>query len=310
MRKNMSELHQEKIESESESCVDFNEAPIEVSVKKPAKKPKSKSGKPRKRKSAKKPPGRPPKPTRYLPYEEAREIVRGECIGSKIQYFEWWDRNKPPGLPRRPDAPYAKNGFTWSSWLGVNNSFGTDRFNRGYNNNKNVRYRPLEEVKKFAALHGVTDQQRWYELARSQKFPQDIPTRPDIVFSSMRRRLINEQKWLGWNDFFKYSKSINSVENKIDVVQPILYIATSPSNINNVFIINVIGGGVYELKKHITSLGVKLIAAFYTTIDAEHKSILKTLNNYIYGQKDEYLSYNIWEIISDLEMVLEKVQLT
>jgi len=253
--------------------------------------------------------GRPTK-FKYLPYEEAREIVRNECLSSKNQYLDWWDRNRPVGLPRRPDAPYAKYGFTWASWLGVNNSFGAKHYNRDHNRNRTRKFRPLEEIKKFVALHGITSQREWFEFAKVHGLPEDIPTRPDIVFSSIRKRQLNEANWIGWGDFLKYSRNINSIEDKINVVKPILYIATSPSNINNVFIINVIGGGVYELKQHIASLGVKLIAAFYTTIDAEHKTILKTLNNYIYGQQDEYLSHNIWEIISDLEMVLEKVRLT
>lgn len=246
----------------------------------------------------------------YLPFEEAAALVRKECLGSSMQYYEWWDRNRPSNLPRRPESPYKNEWKGWAYFIGKDNPFGSQNLARDVVRSGPKKYRSLEEIRKFAAMHGALNQEDWWSLAREGKLPDDIPSRPDIVFSGnkFKNRYKNYSGWVSWRHFFELSRNINTIEDKFEVARPILYISSSPSKVNGVYLINVIGGGVYELKAHLANLGVKLVRAFYTDINAEHKPILAKLNNYIYGQTDEYLIANVWDLISDLEEKLEQVR--
>lgn len=275
----------------------------------------------RKRKSKNKSKSKNDKPSRrgrpfaadYLPFEEAVKTVRKELLASSVQYYKWWDRNRPANLPRRPDNTYKNEWAGWGYYIGKTNSFGSSREGRDTTKSRH-NYRPLEEIRKYAALHGIKTQQEWFDHVREKGLPDDIPTRPDIVFSPTRRGRANNPfkpktlGWVSWGNFLELSRSVQLIEDKIEIIRPILYIATSPSQINGVYLINVIGGDVYELKRHIINMGVRLIKAFYTDVMAEHKPIINQLNNYIYGQSDEYLIHNIWDVVNALEEKLEVVR--
>lgn len=263
-------------------------------------------------KSKKKTPPRPrgrPRHGDYLPFEEAAKVVRNECLASSLQYYEWWDRNRPYNLPRRPTSTYNKEWKGWGYYIGVYNGFGTNNPERDPLVSKK-QYRPLVDVQKFAAMHGVKTQEDWYDLVRENKLPIDIPSRPDIVYSGTPKKYetYRERSWISWKYFLAPLKKLDTIEAKIESVSPILYVATSPSGVNGVYLINIIGGGAYELKQHLQVMGVRLVAAFYTDIEAKHKPIIGKLNNYIYGQKDEYLIENVWEVIAELELLLEQVR--
>ena len=74
----------------------------------------------------KKPRGRP----RYcFSYQEAAQIAQSEGITSAKEYAKWWKFNLPSRMPKRPDAAYRSQGFSWLYFLGGNNTFPMARNN-------------------------------------------------------------------------------------------------------------------------------------------------------------------------------------
>ena len=117
---------------------------------------------------------------RSIPFEEARELIRKECIGSRKQYNEWHKSNKPKKIPRFPNRAYAEQWEGWNDFLGNDNSF----------DNKPKAYRPFAEAIAWAHRLGLKGFEEWLNYVKENRetFPKDIPTRPDVVYDD----------WLSW----------------------------------------------------------------------------------------------------------------
>ena len=55
----------------------------------------------------------------FLPFEEAREIVRKEGLKSQKQWQAWCrDAPRPSNIPSAPDVTYKGEWVSWPDWLG------------------------------------------------------------------------------------------------------------------------------------------------------------------------------------------------
>ena len=55
----------------------------------------------------------------FLPFEEAREIVRKVGLKSCKEWEEWSRDCRPADIPSRPDITYADEGWeSYPDWLG------------------------------------------------------------------------------------------------------------------------------------------------------------------------------------------------
>lgn len=117
---------------------------------------------------------------RSIPFEEAREFIQSQCIGSRKQYTDWHKANKPKKIPRYPNRAYAEEWDGWNDFLGTDNKF----------DNTKKTYRPLAEAMNWVHKLGLKTEQEWLTYVRSDEntIPENIPTRPDIVYSD----------WLSW----------------------------------------------------------------------------------------------------------------
>ena len=53
---------------------------------------------------------------RFLPFEEARAMMRKQGLTSKKQWQEW---SRPANIPSHPEQVYKMDGFiSWPDWLG------------------------------------------------------------------------------------------------------------------------------------------------------------------------------------------------
>ena len=52
-----------------------------------------------------------PRKKTSLPFEEAREFIHSEVIGSRSQYTDWHKANKPKQIPRYPPIVTGKLVF-------------------------------------------------------------------------------------------------------------------------------------------------------------------------------------------------------
>lgn len=234
-------------------------------------------------------------------YETAKHIVRSEGIGSVGQYQKWYSMNSPARMPKNPSRAYSKEWTGWGDFLGVYNEY-TRR--PGVTTNGRGKFRSFEDAKAFARSLNLKNHQEWVAYTKTGMCPSDIPHRPDLVYSRGERK----EYWLSWKDFLGSYKNIQNVEDKIDAVSPVIYVAKKPSGYNNVYVINVIPGGKPALSDHIKKIGAVLIAAFYVNSKFDYRAYVSTLPAHPYGEIDEYLLNNVFEIIEVLEDNLERVR--
>lgn len=236
-------------------------------------------------------------------YEVAKAIARSEGIMSFSQYKRWWRMNTPKRMPKFPQNAYKKEWTGWGDFLGFYNEY-TRR--PGVVTNGKGKYRSLADARKFVRSLNLRSSDDWRVYTRTGKCPLDIPHRPDVVYSTGKRK----EYWLSWKDFLGSGKQalVVSLEDKHDDVQPVLYIAKKPTGAHNIYIINVIPGGKPALIDHLLKVDWLLISAFYTSNAFNHMAIIKSLSTYGSGEVDEYVISNIYDIISELEYALERVR--
>ena len=61
----------------------------------------------------------PQKREAFLPFEEARNLVRSKNFSSRAEFHEWFASEKPTGIPHSPEKSYKKQGWVDTyDWLG------------------------------------------------------------------------------------------------------------------------------------------------------------------------------------------------
>jgi superfamily II DNA or RNA helicase len=130
-----------------------------------------------------------PRERKYLPYVDAKKIVRGLNLESSNQWREYCKgENRPSNIPSNPNTTYKNNGWIdWSDWLGTTNVAV----------NKMI-YRDFKEVKKYARAVGVKTQKEWMNHCKTSQKPIDIPTAVHNVYS--------DKGWVSWPDFLGKEK--------------------------------------------------------------------------------------------------------
>ena len=218
------------------------------------------------------------------------------------QYRYWVKMNIPARMPRYPNRAYKKEWTGWGDFLGVYNEY-TRR--PGVTTNGKGKFRTLTEARKFVRALGLVGTLEWSAYTKSGKCPADIPHRPDLVYSRGNRT----DSWISWRDFLGYNKkTITLPEEKHAQTEPVIYIAKKPNaGIHNIYVINIIPGGKDALIEHIRKMQWILISAFYTDYNYDHNSVLESLSKYTYGEVDEYMINNIYEVMSEFEFNLIKV---
>lgn len=233
-------------------------------------------------------------------YEVAKEIVRIEGVMSCIQYKRWHQMNHPARMPKNPARAYKSTWAGWGSFLGVYNEYtrrpGTVTNGRG-------KYRNFEDAKAFVKSLNLPGVIEWKAYIKTGKCPRDIPHRPDIVYGTGQRR----EYWLSWKDFLGYS--IKSTQDIIEQISPIVYIGRkiNTNTPTNVYVANIIPGGKSALTDHVNKINLKLICAYYTNSSFDVKTYIKELPGYLYGGIDEYIIYNVYDIMEVFEEKMEKV---
>jgi hypothetical protein len=55
-----------------------------------------------------------------------------------------------------------------------------------------LKFRPFEKARKYARSLGVKNRNQWFNLARNEKVPADIPSNPQYHYKEL---------WKGWGDW-------------------------------------------------------------------------------------------------------------
>lgn len=120
----------------------------------------------------------------WMPFEEAREFVRGLNFKSRND----WDRyckmgKKPFNIPSIPGVTYKNNEWSgWGDWLGTGNIA-----------NFLKSYLPFNEARKFVHQLNLKSEKEWREYIKTGKKPITIPSAP--------ARTYKEGGWISMGDW-------------------------------------------------------------------------------------------------------------
>jgi len=222
--------------------------------------------------------------SKYLPFEEARELIRQEVIASVIQYAKWHKHNKPRKIPLRPDIVYRKRGWiSWNDFLGNNNKFIHAKKN----------FLPYDQAKKYSRSLGFTSLLQWREHVREGKCPANIPRRPDFQY----------KEWFTWKDWL--GKDLKKIVADATKNPPVLYVIKTNTTPNNVFKVNVTFGG-REALVEAANKGARIIAAFDNRPNFNWRLPLsKYATPYIYGEADDFMFSNMNGFLFEVSAVLQ-----
>ena len=136
----------------------------------------------------------------FLPFEEAREYVRGLGIKTLIEYEEYCvSGNKPNFIPSNAYRVYQNDWLSWGDFLGTKPGW------RG-------EYIPFKEARKFVWSLNLKNTEEWQEYSTSGKRPFDIPANPKSVYGE---EFISMYDWLGtkkgFNGYMEYTKLVKYV---------------------------------------------------------------------------------------------------
>lgn len=232
----------------------------------------------------------------WLPFEEARRIVRDECIPSFSAWKTWHDREKPAQIPKRPERVYDE-WEGWNDWLGNDNKFTA----------KNVKWMSYEEAILFVHPLELTSREGWLEYCRGDRpdlpeKPNNLPTRPEITY---------KDSWVSWKHFFG-SRAAERVEARKQAASAAaLVVVHMHGHPNNCFVFKRMKRGVSQLDE-IPDLAKRMyvVRKFRLRQDFDLNRVLTANGCAMWdrdGEADEFICPNIhqvlWDIMSELDII-------
>ena len=229
---------------------------------------------------------------RSLPFEEAREFIQTQFIGSRKQYTEWYDANKPKKMPKYPNRAYADEWQGWNDFLGNNNEF----------DNTLRTYRPFPEALAWANKLNLQNVEEWLSYLKEYRktMPEDIHTRPDLIYAD----------WLSWMHWLG-NKPRQKVEaaQKVEAESAIFYVIQESEHANQttVFTFGVERGGVSALKDRWSMSKNFRVIKMFMYDESEMQNVHAVINNQstkYYGSEKTRIAPNINQLVWDISSYL------
>ena len=129
-------------------------------------------------------------PRDFLPFEEARALVRQRGLKSHDEWRAPWSRSpaRPAGIPSDPGSVYKARGWSgWGDWLGTGNVA-----------NSNREYRPFPEARAFVHAGPEVTSPRGKSTAGKATSPTTSRPNPSGVYKAAG--------WVGWGDWLGTGK--------------------------------------------------------------------------------------------------------
>lgn len=235
-----------------------------------------------------------PKNENYLPWNEAREFMRGEMIPSRGKFFEWYERNKPKTIPRFPYRVYQKEWISWNDFLGTNNKF---------NEKVGTNWKPLLEASVFVHSLKLKTQNEWMDYCKVEgQLPPEIPARPDLVYKD----------WTSWSHWLG-NRPVEALQVQKEIQRTQIYYIIHEQDVpGNVFTFGVEPMGVNGLKQRWEKYKFDVIKMYWydpqkTKIVGE---IVNALSSTYRDYEKERIVPNVWELLWHLSMHLDAVKIT
>jgi hypothetical protein len=119
---------------------------------------------------------------KFLPFEQAREIVRSLGLKNWKEWQQWSQFERPPNIPSNPNTVtiYKNKWLSLEDWLGTTPGFdGT--------------FLPFEEARKIVRKVGLKSEPDWRQWSKTKR-PPNIPGDPARVY----------KEWVSWMDWLRY----------------------------------------------------------------------------------------------------------
>lgn len=133
----------------------------------------------------------------WVPFEEARKIVRSLKIKSAKEYrFQYYEKRNVAlkSLPSSPDKLYLESGWvSWGDWLGTN-----------FISNRDKEFLTFEEAREIARSYKFKNAKEWQSFAAGENRPDHIPASPPAIY---RDQWISWGDWLGTNMISSINRS-------------------------------------------------------------------------------------------------------
>lgn len=127
---------------------------------------------------------------KLLSYSEAKIIIKQFNFTTKVEYTNWYLKNKNLGLPRNPILYYNKDWVSYEDFFG-NALPKTIKYN---GRKKSTQFLTYDETKNWVNNNfDISSETIWRTL--TNKLPYNIPKRPDYVYKN--------NGWVSWSKFLK-----------------------------------------------------------------------------------------------------------
>jgi superfamily II DNA or RNA helicase len=144
----------------------------------------------------------------YLPFEEARAIVRRVGLRNQAEWLVWTKSDKrPANIPAAPDRTYKNKG-----WLSIGDWLGT-----GVIAARNRVYLPFEEARAFVHALSLKNQAEWIAWAKTDARPHDIPANPAGVYKNAGWSGLGD--WLGTGTIAVFNRTYLPFEEARAIVR-------------------------------------------------------------------------------------------
>jgi hypothetical protein len=132
----------------------------------------------------------------YLPYNEAKAIIKEFGINSQKEWFNFRKSNRlPDNIPSTPNEVYKGKGWVnYGDWLSTGNIAPQNR-----------EYLSFEEAREYVQLLGLEKTSDWKEYSKSGKKPNNIPSNPEKTYRD--KGWVNYGDWLGTGNIAPQLKS-------------------------------------------------------------------------------------------------------
>ena len=227
--------------------------------------------------------------SKYVPYEEAKQLVREEMIKSRGAYNTWWETNKPKQVPRFPHRIYQRVWVSWNEFLGTNNVFGVHA----------KQWRSYEDAIIFVHTLSLSNYNQWTEFCKSGDLPSDVPTRPDLVYAN----------WKSWSHWFGTNpREVLEAKKELERKSHIYYIIHEHGVPENVITFGIETKGMIALKNRWDHQPYDIIRLFFYDKDQGDyiNKVVTSLSTQYLGNEQQRIVSNIWEVVYYLEQKLER----
>ena len=208
----------------------------------------------------------------------ARHVPR-----SRTEYWTWWDRVEPFGIPRNPDRVY-KDWVTWADFLDTDNEFCA--YEKGV-------WRKYFDAMRYVHSRKLENKPAYKEAVLGSDWPKDIPKSPQTIYA----------EWDSWSTWLGIT--LRSRMNVMTEVKQCMAICTIGSMSANVVRVLIARGGIDDLRTQLEDAGNLKVYKMYGW-SSDDGDVLSTLMARFASDQGggEYIVHNMPSLLFELDSVL------